>query len=227
MSSLSNNEKVLVKSKDLDAAVFTSMTLNIGASNSNDIAATNTNELDENDNYYCDQDEENEEYYDEYDCNYDDDLNYDNDDENDNENDLYLNNPEHFEYESLPIESIDNIVEKKCQKVLSCLKLDDPLDSIYILKKFGWNCEKICDEFKKDKQVFLNAYFSDDNNNNSKTIVKDKLRLTSYINIFSEGNNLNIFKDLKIIPDYQSAKSSSKRADYCEVICIQNLLEIK
>ncbi len=203
-----------------EASVVTNLTGSVDTNNLNDNTNTHPNELDENDNYYCDQDDEYEDYYEEYDCNYDDDHNNNNyleDDENDN--DLYLNNPEYFEYESFPLEQIDLVVEKKSQTVISFLKLEDPLDAIFILKKFNWNTEKIFDEYKKDNQAFQNAYFSDDNNNNSKAFSKDKLLLSSYINIFSENNQSSIFRDVKKITENKSL-ISSKSINYCDICCM-------
>ena len=218
MSSFIKNDLALQNSNE--TSMVANVSTNVETNNSNDNANINTNELDENDNYYCDQDDE-PEYYEEYDCNYDDDHNNNNyleDDEN--ENDLYLNNPEYFEYEAFPLEQIDIVIEKKCQRVISFLKFEDPLDSIFILKKFNWNTEKIYEEFKKDNLAFLKTYFSDDdNNNNSKTRYRDKLQLTSYINIFNENNNSTIFKDMKLLSQTKSL-ISSKSIKYCDICCM-------
>ena len=189
-SSLSSPTATSTSNTDKTSAIPIEPT--VAPSLNNETATAAANELDENDNYY--DDDNNDDYYDD-DCNYDDDHNNnyicesgDDLDDFGDENDLYANDPEQFAYESVPIEQIDTVVEKKCQRISAHLKLDDPLDSVYILKKFNWNCQKIIDAYDKDTQAFLNTYFSDANNNDhSKTMCKDKLRLTSYLNIFTEN----------------------------------------
>lgn len=82
------------------------------------------------------------------------------------EEDPYANDPEHFEYECMPLSKIDSITEKKCQRLVDALRLDDTLDAVYLLKQFKWNCARIIEMYAKDKQEFVSKYFSDDNNNN-------------------------------------------------------------
>lgn len=82
------------------------------------------------------------------------------------EEDPYVNDPEHFEYECVPLSKIDSITEKKCQRLVDALRLDDTLDAVYLLKQFKWNCARIIEMYAKDKQEFVSKYFSDDNNNN-------------------------------------------------------------
>lgn len=200
MSSVVNNEMPVsncesVKSTSNEPTTSSKSNLN---TNDNDDQLDDCIDYDNNNYYEPDQEEEEEEeedYDDEDDyCNYDDDHNnnniFDSGEEDPDENDLYTADPEHFEYELYPLEKFDLIVEKKCEKILSNLKLDDPLDALYILKQFKWNTKTIIDLYDKDKQSFLNNYFSDNNNNNSKTIIKDKNRLTSYINIFNDKSEL-------------------------------------
>lgn len=117
-------------------------------------------------------DDDNDDYYDDdhnnnYICDSDDDGGggggVDDDDEAD---DLYAHDPEHFEYECLPLNKIDTITEKKCQRLVDALRLDDNLDAVYLLKQFKWNCARIIEMYTKDNQGFVSTYFSDDNNNN-------------------------------------------------------------
>ncbi|RNA34747.1 ariadne-2 isoform X2 [Brachionus plicatilis] len=81
-----------------------------------------------------------------------------------------------------------SIMEQKCQNVSSVLKLDEPLDALYLLKQFNWNPQTILNEYNKDPSSFVKSYFSDDNNNNSKkTSPVNKTSLVSYLNIFNEN----------------------------------------
>ncbi|CAF0851162.1 unnamed protein product [Brachionus calyciflorus] len=143
-----------------------------------------TEDLDQN--YDDDYDDEDDQY------NYDDDHNNnyicDSEGEMDDDNDIFQIDPEIFEYEIYPMNKIDSILDKKCEKILNALNLDDPLDSLYLLKQFNWNPKTLLEVYNKDKSSFLLTYFSDDNNNNSKkssSIHKNKL--VSYLNIYSES----------------------------------------
>lgn len=177
-------------------------------------AEKNPDNLNE-DNY-----DSNNEDYDEEDCNYDDDHNNNyicesEEEIEEDENDLYLNDPEYFEHECYPINKIDWILEQKCQKLMQNLKLDDPWDALYLLKQFKWNHSKIIELYTKDKASFLSLYFSDDNNNNSKkTIVSEKTRLISYLNIYNE--NLPLFQKIK---NSSSSPSQKTIENYCSICC--------
>jgi hypothetical protein len=166
--------------------------------------------------------------------NYEDDFNYNYDDDNNNnylsddleddhdENNIYLNDPEYFEYESYPLDQLDWIIEKKCEKIYNYLNLNDPLDSIYILKQFTWNLQNLIEMYDKDKQTFLKTYFSDNNNNNSKTVQGnfDRCKFTSFINIFNE--NSNFFNNNKKLNDSAQNNNNTinlKIQSYCNICC--------
>jgi hypothetical protein len=185
--------------------------------NSSELSHTKTILYDQNqdENNNNDNEEANEDYNnygDDYADDYYDDNDLDDDDlDSDNEDDLYCNDPEHFDYESYPIEKLDWIVEKKCEKVYSYLNLNDPLDAVYILKQFTWNLQKLIEAYDHDKQEFLKTYFSDKNNNNSKTIqsIGDKSKYISFVNIFSEESD-GFFANVKPVSsfsDNQTGKS--------------------
>ncbi len=107
-----------------------------------------------------------------YDC---DDYYYDNDnadfpdDDSLDVNDIYQNDPEHFEYTCYSLEKIDWIVEKKCERLIEHMSLEEPLDALFLLKMFKWNVQTIIDLYEKDKQTILQAFSSDKNNNNNST----------------------------------------------------------
>lgn len=87
--------------------------------------------------------------------------------------DPYAADPEYFEYECVPLNRIDTITESKCRRLVDALRLHDPLDAVYLLKQFKWNCARIIDMYAKDKKEFMSTYFSDDNNNNRCSFTSD------------------------------------------------------
>ncbi len=105
-----------------------------------------------------------------YDC---DDYYYDNDnadfedDDSMNVNDIYQNDPEHFEFTCHSLENIDWIVEKKCERLIDLMNLQDPLDALFLLKMFKWNVQKITELYEKDKQAIMQIFSSDKNNNSN------------------------------------------------------------
>ena len=103
-----------------------------------------------------------------------DDLN----EEESNENNIYTNDPEYFDYECYSLEKIDWIVEKKCEKLIEKMSLEDPIDALFLLKKFKWNTNKIIDIYEQDNKAFRNTYISDKNNNNDIGMKNDK-KITS------------------------------------------------
>lgn len=152
---------------------------------------SNLNEEDDdcggvNDDYnYYDEEGEGD---DDYGCDLDDGCDVDDNghDDDDDDDDPYAKDPEYFEYELFPLNKIDLIVEKKCERLRSHLKLDGKFDAIYLLKQFKWNCQKIIDLYEKDKQEFLQTYFSDNNNNSSKSAESSAsyTKLNFYLGIF-------------------------------------------
>jgi hypothetical protein len=60
-------------------------------------------------------------------------------------------------------------VEKKCERLIEHLSLEEPLDALFLLKMFKWNVQTIIDLYEKDKQTILQAFSSDKNNNNNST----------------------------------------------------------
>lgn len=194
--------------------------------------------LDNDENDDVEEEEEDENNNEDDIDNYEDDFNYNYDDDNNNnylsddleddhdENNIYLNDPEYFEYESYPLDKLDWIIEKKCEKIYNYLNLNDPLDSIYILKQFTWNLQNLIEMYDKDKQTFLKTYFSDNNNNNSKTVQGnfDKCKFSSFINIFNENSNFfNKNKKLCVNESSQNSNksmmSNSKLQNYCNICC--------
>ena len=169
---------------------------------------------DEDDNYGDEEDYDTNDFGDEFDTNsYGD---FFNDDDIDT---MHLNNPEYFEFECYPIDKIDFILENKCEKLISALKLDNPFDAIFLLKQFKWNSQKIIDLFMKDNQSFLETYFSDNNNNKSNTPTTssnqlDRPRLDSFINIFSETNLFSSH-----LNKTNSVDKSKETLIYCNICC--------
>ena len=152
-----------------------------------------------------------------------------NDDDPDN---FYTNDPERFEYDCFPIEKIDWILEKKCEKIIHILKLDNPYDAIFLLKQFKWNSQKIVDIFNKDNQSFLEAYFSDNNNNKSNTASSTSVvdqnnqnvrssKLGSFINIFSNDSGIfgSLFRSKELIFENKAHGS----LHYCSICCSYKL----
>jgi ariadne-2 len=187
------------------------------ASSSNDEHSNQTDNENENDNY----DEYDDDFNNNYICDNEDDF-YDHDD-NDvdvdiiDDHELIQNDPEYFEYETLPIEKIDLITKTKCEKVQSYLKLDDPLDAVYILKQLKWNPNKIIELYDQDKHHFLKTYLNDNNNNNSSQIMS-KSRLTHYINIYNQSTlQLN---SSKVSPDCTKSLCMNKSKElFCNICC--------
>jgi len=155
-------------------------------------------------------------------------------DDEDFADNLYYKDPEHFEYECYPIEKIDWIQEKKCEKIINFLKLENPFDAIFLLKQFKWNSQKIIDLFTKDPQHFLETYFNDNNNNNKSNTTtinnqNDKSKLDSFINIFS--NNSDFFTPQNSATKLTNNKlnketlSPSKLVlnNYCNICCTNKL----
>ena len=133
-----------------------------------DLSKNNENEEDEEATM---EEEDDEDYYDDdqnnnYICESDDDGGCGDGAGDLDVDDPYANDPEHFDYECLPLNKIDSITEKKCQRLIDTLRLEDTLDAVYLLKQFKRNCARIIEMYTKDKQEFVSKYFSDDNNNN-------------------------------------------------------------
>lgn len=159
-----------------------------------------------------------------------DDLN----EEESNENNIYTNDPEYFDYECYSLEKIDWIVEKKCEKLIEKMSLEDPIDALFLLKKFKWNTNKIIDIYEQDNKAFRNTYISDKNNNNDIGMKNDKKitsdgeynrsMLLSYVNIFNEDSK--IFTNIDYKKEEKIPLNLSKNFDtYCE-ICCTNLLNV-
>lgn len=91
-----------------------------------------------------------------------DDLN----EEESNENNIYTSDPEYFDYECYSLESIDWIVETKCETIIEKMNLEDPIDALFLLKEFKWDLNKIIDIYEQDTISFKKTYISDKNNNN-------------------------------------------------------------
>lgn len=100
-----------------------------------------------------------------YDCCHDDLIDYNEEDSTD-ENNIYLNDPEQFEYDCYSLERIDWIMERKCERLIEALRLQEPVDALLLLKKFKWNVERVIEIYEEDRQAFWQTYFSDNNNNN-------------------------------------------------------------
>lgn len=147
-----------------------------------DCGACNDNDY----NYYDDEEEGGD---DDYGCDLDDDGGCGMANDDDDDDDPYVKDPEFFDYELFPLNKIDLIVEKKCERLRSHLKLDGKFDAIYLLKQFKWNCQKIIDLYEKDKQDFLQIYFSDNNNNSSKSAesTASYTKLNFYLGIFDSS----------------------------------------
>jgi hypothetical protein len=155
-----------------------------------------------------------------------------NDDDSDN---FYSTDPERFDYDCFPIEKIDWILEKKCEKIISTLKLENPYDAIFLLKQFKWNSQKIVDIFNKDNQSFLEAYFSDNNNNKSNTATSStsvvnqnnlnfrSSKLDSFINIFSNESTIfrSPLKSKELV--LENKKSEPGSLHYCGICCTNKL----
>lgn len=165
--------------------------------------------------------DDSDEYGDDYDDNDDDQYSYDDDHNNnyiceseeDDNDDLIQSDPEQFDYQIYPMNKIDVIVEQKWQNISNVLKLDEPLDALYLLKQFNWNHQTILNEYKKDTSSFLNAYFSDDNNNNSKKSSSiNKTSLISYLNIFTESKLSSMVNNRTILK-----KKSTENLNCCEI----------
>lgn len=169
------------------------------------------------------------EYSDEdYGCDYSDDIvDYgDFNEDSTDESNIYLNDPEHFEYECFELEKIDWIVETKCQRLIDILKLEDPINALVLLKKFKWNVQKIINSYEQDKPTFIQTYFSDDNNNNQVKAASDNSRsmLLSYVNIFK--NESNVFASIKEQAEKKDLKVGliCKKIDkYCDICCTNEL----
>ena len=82
------------------------------------------------------------------------------------ETNIYLNDPEHFEYDCYGLEAIDWIMERKCERLIEALRLQEPVDALLLLKKFKWNVQRVIDIYEEDRPAFWQTYFSDNNNNN-------------------------------------------------------------
>lgn len=180
--------------------------------------STPNNEEATGENYEEDDYESNDDCYDEFDNHIDNDEDdFINEDESDN---LYSNDPEYFDYECYPLEKIDWILESKCEKVMSVLKLDDPFDALYLLKQFKWNAQRIIEVYHKDEQLFREAYFSDNNNNKSNTPATsstshlDRFKLDSFVNIFSSESKIFKIKS----PSKLGAKPRAN-VNYCNICC--------
>jgi hypothetical protein len=199
---------------------------NLDDSNSNEIDFDDDGSDDHNNNYIPDQSG------DESDTgNYSDNAAHSSeDDDDDDENDYYTNDPEYFEYESYPIEKIDWIVERKCEAVMSHLKLDDPFDVLALLRHFKWNHQALVTAYNKDRKSFASTYllYSDDNNNNnsgnrSKVNVSDRIRLLSYVNIFGGCSSTSQSIYSKIQASLNKSSNSERvvgpRADKDELFC--------
>lgn len=213
------------------------MSLSVKKLTNTDAENLNTNKNNNDDEHFDEDDEYDSNDFGDFGEEHDDDFN-DDDDDLDN---FYTNDPERFEYECFPIEKIDWILEKKCEKVVNCLKLDDPYDAILLLKQFKWNAQKIVDLFNKDSQNFLETYFSDNNNNNKSNTatpsssatteqnnqnVKSS-KLDSFINIFTQESTM--FKPIGTAAGHRQAvglkldPTSNSRQHYCNICCAVKL----
>lgn len=159
-----------------------------------------------------------------YDCH--DDIDYNEDDSTD-ENNIYLNDPEQFEYDCYPLERIDWIMERKCERLIEALRLHEPVDALLLLKKFKWNVQRVIDMYEEDKQAFWQTYFSDNNNNNDVKATSENCNrslLLSYVNIFK--NDSKIFANVKTSKQLAvtSSNLNSKKFDtYCDICCTNKL----
>ena len=159
-------------------------------------------------------------FVDDLDCLDDDYNNHDDheDDDEEEEQSLYLNDPEHFDFECFPIDKIDSIVEKKCETLNNHLNFDDMYDSLYLLKKFKWNAQNIIETYEKDKVNFLQTYFSDNNNNKSLNPSSmdsvDHARLSFYINIYTDESKLFLKKETRLSSHLLALSNT------CEICCL-------
>lgn len=185
------------------------------------VSYTGNNEVVTSDQEYSDED---------YGCDYDDDMGYDdfNAEDSTDENNIYLNDPERFEYECYDLEKIDWIVETKCRQLIDRLSLEDPINALDLLRKFKWNVQTIVDCYDQDKQSFLQTYFSDNNNNSQITATSsncNKSKLLSYVNIFR--NDSKIFASVKEKEaekkDLKVGLICKKFDTYCDICCMNQL----
>lgn len=169
--------------------------------------------------YYCESYDSEMPYYNE--------MNDDFNDDDTTEDDIYKSDPEYFEYECYNLEQIDWIVEKKCERLIETLGLSDPIDALYLLKKFKWNVQRIFDAYETDKQGFLQAYISDKNNNNDVKASENcnRFMLMSYVNIFT--NESKIFANVKTHEEEKKPQigviSGKKFDTYCDICCMNQL----
>ena len=110
----------------------------------------------------------------------DDDNDYDENeamvDDNDDDDDDYYGNseelefedpyddPEYYEYKCFYIKDINSVLKEKNDKICILLDIKEP-EANDLLKKFKFNYFKIYDLASKNKNSFIEAYLSDDNNN--------------------------------------------------------------
>jgi hypothetical protein len=173
-------------------------------------------------------------------------------DDDEDENNIYLNDPEHFEFECFSLEKIDSIMEKKCDNIMKHLNLSSALDALFLLEKFNWNAQRCIEIFDKDKQLFLQSYLSDNNNNNKTTTTTSILltnkcssniqmdrnhvtKLSNYVNIFSNqsklfenmfANDWNGFEFGKTIANVTEATKQQLKNLFCEICCV-NMLNVE
>lgn len=173
---------------------------------------------DDDDDYYEDDQDNNHHYH-----SHDDDDDYEDQDEAHRES----LDPEFFDYESYPLEKLDWIVEKKCEQLISYLKLEDPLDALVLLRQFEWNHQTIIETYNKDKKQFIMDYLytGDSNNNNSKKFdsLQDRIKLASYLNIFGDSSNTLLNTLSEKIKQIDSSECSKREEDagLCN-ICFTN-----
>lgn len=118
----------------------------------------------------------------------DDDDDIDGADDDDDDDDYYKNSeeleyedpyddPEYYEYKCFYIKELKNVFREKIDKLSVLFDIKQP-EAEELLKKFKFNYFKIIDLVNKNKNLFIETYLNDDNNN-SKTIVSSVMSTSS------------------------------------------------
>jgi ariadne-2 len=138
---------------------------------------TNDENADKNNNDYDDNNYDDDEDYDDYDDMLSNNGHYDDDDGLIDEEDPYENDPEYFEYKCFYIKDLKNTLNEKTEKISQLLEIK-LLEANDLLKKFKWNYFKIVDLVAKDRDLFIETYLNDNNNNNKTQLVSSSTGLT-------------------------------------------------